>query len=166
MNKFYFLKLALSEFKVHKRRLVLTTLAIAWGTITIIILLAFGEGLKIELLKSQKGMGENLVVMWGGQTSKAYKGLPAGRNIRFTKEDIELIRASIPEIKGISGEFHKWNVDASVGKTQRSISLVGVDDDFGEMRNQIPRMGSRFIHPEDVDKKKRVIFMGWTAISK
>ena len=49
MNRFYFIKLALSEFKVHKRRLILTTLAIAWGTITIIILLAFGEGLKIEL---------------------------------------------------------------------------------------------------------------------
>ena len=166
MNKFYFLKLALSEFKVHKRRLFLTTLAIAWGIFTILLLLAFGEGLKTELVKSGKGMGENLVVMWGGQTSKAYKGLPAGRNIRFTKEDIELIRRSIPEIKGISGEFHKWGVDASVGKTQRSISLVGVDDQFGEMRNQIPRMGSRFLHPGDVDQKKRVIFMGWEAVSK
>jgi putative ABC transport system permease protein len=166
MSKFYFLKLALTEFKVHKRRLILTTLAIAWGTFTILILLAFGEGLKRELVKSGKGMGENLVVVWGGQTSKPYKGLPAGRTIRFSKEDIKLIKASIPEIKSISGETNRWDVDASVGKIQRSIMVVGVDDQFGEMRNQIPQMGSRFLHPEDVDKKKRVVFMGWDVINK
>jgi putative ABC transport system permease protein len=166
MNKLYFLKLALSEFKVHKRRLVLTTLAIAWGTFTILILLAFGEGLKRELVKSGKGMGENLVVVWGGQTSKPFKGLPAGRTIRFSKEDIKLIKASISEIKSISGETNRWNVDASVKKIQRNIMVVGVDDQFGEMRNQIPQRSGRFLHPEDVDKKKRVIFMGWNVINK
>lgn len=164
--RIYFLKLALAEFKVHKRRLILTTLAIAWGTFTILLLLAFGEGLKREIMKGNKGMGENLVVMWGGQTSKPYQGLPAGREITFNKDDTDVLKKNIPEIKSISGEYNRWGSDASLGQNQRSIMVVGVNDEFGEMRHQIPKMGSRFLHPDDILQKRRVVFMGWEVVKK
>ncbi len=164
--RFYFLKMAASEFKTHRKRLTLTTLAIAWGIFTILLLLAFGEGLRKELTRSGKGIGENIVVVWGGQTSKPWQGLSAGRPIRFSEEDLDAITANIPQILGISGEYNRWDADAGIGPNQRSIMVVGVDHDFGDMRNQIPCQGGRFLHPEDIALKRRVVFMGWEAVAK
>jgi len=161
MKYFYFIYLAISEFKTHRKRFLLTSLAIGWGIMAILMLLAIGEGLKKQLLKGQKGIGENIMILWGGQTSYPYQGLPTGRRIRFIPEDVELIKESVPEIKAISGEYHQWGVAASVGKIQRSILVCGANSSFGEIRNQIPNWGSRFLHPGDIKAKNRVVFIGW-----
>ena len=73
-------------------------LAIAWGTLSIVLLLSFGEGLKRAFHKGTRGMGEGIGVLWPGATTRAYVGLPSGRTIAFRDEDAELLRARIPSI--------------------------------------------------------------------
>ncbi len=48
------------------KRIVLTVLAIAWGTLSIVLLLSFGEGLKRAFAKGSRGMGEGIAVVWPG----------------------------------------------------------------------------------------------------
>ena len=45
---------------LQRKRASLTIAAIAWGTVAIVMLLSFGEGLKIQLMKGRRGMGENI----------------------------------------------------------------------------------------------------------
>ena len=82
----------------QRKRIGLTVMAIAWGTLSIVLLLSFGEGLKRSFHKGTRGMGEDIAVLWPGATTKACAGLPSGRAISFRDEDAELLRARIPEI--------------------------------------------------------------------
>ena len=51
---------------LQKKRAILTVAAIAWGTVAILMLLAFGEGLRNQMVKARRGMGENIAVWWSG----------------------------------------------------------------------------------------------------
>jgi len=41
--------------KIQRKRMILTVTAIAWGTVAIILLLSFGEGLKRSLEQGKRG---------------------------------------------------------------------------------------------------------------
>jgi len=165
-KRFYFLKLAFSEFYVHRKRFSLTALAIAWGTCTILLLLGFGEGLNANLMHMRYAVGDNVILVWGGRTSIPHMGLPAGRRIRFNPEDIAYVRESIPEIKSISGAFRERRAEAAAGTKVGTISLYGVDPDYGKSRNLEAQKGGRYLNEEDVEQKRRVIFMGWNVVKK
>src|SRR5688572_23466741 len=89
----------------NRKRIGLTVMAIAWGTLSIVLLLSFGEGMKRSFHRNSRGMGEGIGVLWPGATTKAYAGLPSGRPISFTDEDAPLLASRIPEILAISREY-------------------------------------------------------------
>jgi putative ABC transport system permease protein len=141
------------------KRIVLTVLAIAWGTISIVLLLSFGEGLKHAFSKGTRGMGEGIAVVWPGNTTRAWMGLPSGRPIPIKEEDPDLLRSRIPEIAMLSVEFAKWSSIAAGTKTVNN-RVRGVDPEFGELRNLIPQPGGRFLNALDMAEKRRVVFLG------
>ena len=69
------------DFRKQKKRITLTLIALAWGTISIMLLLAFGEGLHRQLTVNEKGIGDGIAVLWGGQTTVPYKGMGKGRSL-------------------------------------------------------------------------------------
>jgi putative ABC transport system permease protein len=146
--------------KIAKKRMILTVTAIAWGTVAIILLLSFGEGLRRSLDKGRKGLGESIVIIWMGETEKAFAGLPAGRPIRLTPDDVELALASVPEIASASGEMHNWNVQLVNGRTALNKRVVGVHPAYGELRTSYPQPGGRYIDELDQRLKRRVVFLG------
>jgi len=152
-------KLFQHDLAHQRKRMLLTMLAIGWGTLSIVILLSFGEGMKRAFAKGSRGMGEGIAVVWPGATTKPFKGLPAGRNIRFTEEDVELLRERVPEITLISPEYGRRRGVSHAGKTV-NVRIRGVSPDFGPMRNMIPQPGGRFLDPLDLAEKRRVIFLG------
>jgi putative ABC transport system permease protein len=153
-------RLFLRDLKKQKKRITLTIMALAWGTISIVLLLAFGEGLKRSLTKTQHGLGEDIVIMWGGQTSIPYQGLGKGRRIWFTDEDVELLKKRVPQIESISGEYQRWGVSITYKKNTVSEHVTGVYPSFKDMRVHYAEMGGRFIDDLDMQDKRRVIFLG------
>ena len=149
-----------SAAKIQRKRMALTVTAIAWGTVAIILLLSFGEGLKRSLEQSRRGLGESIVIIWMGETEKAYAGLPAGRPIRLVPDDVELLLKSVPEIRSASGEMHSSNVQLVNGRTALNKRLVGVHPAYGEMRTSFPQAGGRYIDELDQAAKRRVVFLG------
>ena len=134
-------------------------MAIAWGTLSIVLLLSFGEGMKRSFHRNSRGMGEGIGVLWPGATTRAYAGLPSGRAISFTDEDAELLGARIPEITGISREYAK-RVPVARGTKTVNARVRGVDPAFGEMRNIIPAAGGRFLNEMDSALKRRSVVLG------
>jgi len=65
MKELLIFRLFLRDLKKQKKRITLTIMAITWGTISIVMLMAFGEGLKRSLNKARHGMGKDIVVLWG-----------------------------------------------------------------------------------------------------
>jgi putative ABC transport system permease protein len=155
-----FFRLILREFKAQKMRLALTTGAVIWGTISITLLLAFGEGLETQMVRATHGLGDHIVIMGGGQTSRPYAGLPPGRRIRLTMDDMHLMRQAFPEIKTITAEYNTWGAALGYGRADYSKLLSGVTPEFGAMRSHYPQAGGRFLNALDEKFKRRVVFMG------
>jgi putative ABC transport system permease protein len=148
------------DFRKQKKRLTLTLIALGWGTVSIMVMLAFGEGLQRQLSTNQKGMGDGICVLWGGQTSIPFKGLGKGRPIRFTPEDVDYIKTRIPDIAEISGEFHGWSAKVQAGDNVINAHVTGVGPEFKDLRNHIPDWGGRMIDALDMDQRRRVAFLG------
>src|SRR5262245_29242756 len=87
--------LVLASSRLQKKRAVLTIAAIAWGSVALLLLLAFGEGLKQQLSTANRGMGTNICVIWASETTKNWQGMPAGRSIRFLPEDVPLLKERV-----------------------------------------------------------------------
>jgi putative ABC transport system permease protein len=155
-----FLQYFWRDFRKQKKRATLTVAAIVWGTFSILMLLAFGEGLKDQLGKNQRSLGENIFIIWGGQTSIPYKGLPRGRRISFRPEDLELVRKSVPEIARLGAEYSNWGVDVVNGKKVFSQHVTGEYPSYELMRTQYAESGGRYLNDEDMELKRRVVFLG------
>jgi len=148
------------DFRKQKKRITLTLVALGWGTISIMLLLAFGEGLQQQLTINKKGLGEGIGILWGGQTSIPFEGLGKGRPIRFTSEDVDYIKNRIPDIGRIGGEYHRWSAKIKYDDMVLSEHVTGITPEFEQMRNHIPERGGRMINHLDMNLQRRVAFLG------
>jgi len=158
------LRTVVSEFwndvRAQKLRTTLTILGITWGTVAVVVLLAFGTGLERATVKRFHGLGDRVVMVFGGTTTKPYQGFPDGRGIRLREEDAVILKAQIPEIERISPEFSRRGTPVRNGRAIMNPNITGVWPDYTWMRNVIPDWGGRFINQDDVDHRRRVVVLG------
>ena len=76
---------------LQKKRAILTVAAIAWGSLSLVLLLGFGDGLSLQLELASAGLGRDIAIFWPGETTKPWQGLEPGREIRPKIEDIKLV---------------------------------------------------------------------------
>ena len=154
------LQLFLRSARLQKKRATLTIAALAWGTVTILLLLAFGEGLKLEMSSSEQAMGNNLAILWPGETTIAYKGLPPGHRVQPRLEDVDFARPRMPELDAIWAELTSWRTALAYGRKTVNGRVIGTIADYGNARKHFPKPGGRFINPDDEREKRRVVFLG------
>jgi len=150
----------LRDMRSQKLRTLLTLFGIIWGTTAVVLLLAFGKGLHAQNQKSMHGLGEGIVILWGGRTSKAFQGFGKGRSIPLREEDALFLKREIKWMGGASPEYSRWSTYMKYKDNAVSQNMVGVHPVFAEMRNIYPELGGRFINKIDLDNKKRVVFIG------
>jgi putative ABC transport system permease protein len=153
------LHLFLRSARLQKKRATLTIASIAWGTVTILLLLAFGEGLKRQFSRNERAMGENLAIHWPGETSKAWKGLPEGRPIQPRIDDIPLLQARMPDVE-VWGEMSNSRTLLQYGRKTVNGRVSGVNWNYGDPRKHYPRPDGRFLDAADEEQKRRVVFLG------
>jgi putative ABC transport system permease protein len=149
-----------SSAQLQKKRAFLTIAAIAWGTVAILLLLAFGEGLKRQMDKNRRSTGENLAVMWPGETTKAWQGMPPGRPIRPRIDDVDMIRSQMPELKSVHGEVVSWRTAMQWERKTVNGRVLGAQRSYGDSRVHYPVAGGRWINAADEEQRRRVVFLG------
>jgi len=150
----------LHELRREKMRMFLTLLAICWGSANVVLMLSVGEGLRRQFGQSMSSMGEGIVLVWSGRTTKPYAGFGTGRWIGLREEDIPIIKRELPEIDLISAEYHRSGVILRCGRKRISVSIRGVYPCYGSMRKMNPEQGGRFLNELDEKRNRRVIFIG------
>ncbi len=144
----------------YKSRTLMTMFGIVWGTVTIVVLLAFGVGVKGSMSKSMHGIGEGIVIMFPGRTSIPYKGFARDRYIHFSEEDAFLLKREIRGIASVSPEYSTWEIPVRVGSRMNKPNITGIIPEYGPMRNIWPQPGGRWIDDLDIKDRKRVVFLG------
>ncbi|HEX9165038.1 MAG TPA: ABC transporter permease, partial [Gemmatimonadales bacterium] len=150
----------LGDLQAQRTRALLTFFAVAWGTLSVVLLLAFGEGLKRAVTGGLLAAGDRILMVGGGETSKAWQGLPQGRRIFLVEEDLELLRRSIPELDRGAPSYGRYGVSFQVDRTRTNAYTEGAGPDHEEMRQMFAADGGRFINEQDVLLKRRVVFLG------
>jgi len=144
----------------YKSRTFMTMFGIIWGTITVVVLLAFGVGVKRQMSKNMHGMGEGITILWPGRTSIPFQGYGRDRWIRFREEDAEILRSEIIQIEAISPEYSRWGTPVRVGEKVIKPNITGIYPEYGPIRNILEQPGGRWINNLDLKDRKRVVFLG------
>jgi putative ABC transport system permease protein len=159
VNSLAFLRQILQDVRHQKVRTLLTLFGITWGTVSVSLLVSFGEALQKRIVKNQRGLGENIVIAWPARTAIPYQGLGKGRRLRVSEDDIEALRREVPQAV-FSGEYSR---DESAFRRERvrlTPDISGTSPVFAAMRNLIPASGGRYVNDLDLDRRRRVVFLG------
>jgi len=150
----------LGDLRAHRTRTLLTVFAMVWGTISIVLLLAFGQGLRNQVSTGLLNAGERIFMVFGGQTSLEHEGLSRGRPIRLREDDLDLVLRAIPEFEFGSPSYGRSRTHLEAGENQTTTYMEGVNPIFSELRRMFPAPGGRFINQRDIDQRRRVLFLG------
>ena len=160
MHLFATLGQFLRDLNAQRLRTALTVLGITWGTVAVVVLLAFGIGLERQSKKNMHGMGDGIVVVFGGQTTKPFAGFPDGRDVRLRESDVRAVEQEIASIAQISPEYMERGVPVRVGRSSTMPAITGIDPVYSDMRNIIVERGGRFINQNDLGGRRRVAVLG------
>ncbi|HEY1463180.1 MAG TPA: ABC transporter permease [Terriglobales bacterium] len=148
----------------NRLRSTLTMLGIMWGLASVVILLAYGQGLGGSILHAFMNMGNNVMVLWPGQTSMQAGGERAGKKVNYQYADVEAIRDEVPIVRAVSAESD-FSFGYKVGTRVVSIQTRGVELPYGQMRN-LGLADGRYFHEDDFLQHRRVIILGYSAAKK
>ena len=156
---------AAAALNFNRQRSLLTMVSLAWGVACFVILYAYGEGFGNALKTSFQAVGQDLVLMFGGQTSTQAGGERSGRKIRLELEDAELIRENVPLVGAASAEIMIRNANVVRGYRELNMSVRAAEPSYGKVRNMSMAEG-RWLSPEDYQAKQRTAVLGAKAAVK
>lgn len=149
---------------VRKNRLrtALTALGVFWGMFMLLLMLGFGNGLERGVTGNMRGFATNAVYVWGQRTTMPYKGLPPGREVEFTNQDIEAL-ARIPGVEHLAPrvQLGGWRDGNNVTRGVKTGNF-GVMGDFPEVEVIAPMRfeRGRFLNHLDLVERRKVAVIG------
>ena len=143
----------------NKLRTGLTGFAVAWGIFMLIVLLGAGNGLINAQMNQSNRFLSNSMKIFGGETSKPYKGLKEGRNIRLQDRDVETTRNDFTEyMDEVGAVVDQYGQTISCGQQYISKTLSGVYPNHCDV-DKIEMMHGRFINELDIKQQRKVIIL-------
>lgn len=141
------LKQAYSAMRHDLRRTLLTMAGMAWGIATVVLLLSYGNGFGKAIEAIFQSFGATAVGVFPGRTSQQAGGNKAGVQIRFTNDDIELLRNNLPLCRHVVRELDK---QSTVQNNNRAFSfqVLGLDPAIQQVWN-LDMSEGRFINDAD-----------------
>jgi putative ABC transport system permease protein len=158
------LQQAFSAMRHDLRKTLLTMAGMAWGIATVVLLLAYGNGFAGAIENIFESFGATAVGVFPGRTSQQEGGNKAGVQVRFTNDDLELLRNNVPLTKHIARMSEK---DVTAQNENRSFTMpvLGVDAAMGDIWALEMEQG-RFVDDADNDRHGLVAAIGSEARDK
>jgi len=141
------LQQAVSAMRHDLRRTLLTMAGMAWGIATVVLLLSYGNGFGQAIQNIFESFGATAVGIFPGRTSQQAGGNKAGVIVRFTNDDVELLRNNVPLCRHIARMLQK---DSTVQNNNRSFTfpVMGLDPSIQDIWNLEFEEG-RFLNDAD-----------------
>ncbi len=139
--------------------------SLAWGVSCFVILYSYGEGFGTALRTCFQAIGQDLIVVFGGQTSSQAGGERAGRRVRLEFDDVQTIRDNVPMAAAAAAEMMVRGLTVVRGYRQQNTAIRAVEPPYGRIRNMTMAAG-RWLAPEDNATRERVAVIGAKAAEK
>lgn len=156
----FILKSAAFDFSRNKLRTALTSLGILIGVSSVVLLLAFGLGLRIYIGEQFESLGSNLVYVmpgtFGGSGGIGFRPGAFG-SVRFDEKDLSQLK-KIKETRAVVGAFARTS-DVSAGGETQTVDVFAATPEIFPVRNFELAFG-RFYDDADIDKRAKVAVLG------
>jgi len=146
----------------HKLRTFLTMFGIAWGIVSIVLMVAAGEGLRVGQAKVAETLGKDVMIVFHGRTSLQAGGQRAGRVVQWSEEDLPYITTTATECQYVLPELEQETVRTHSAYNNAAFLVTGSLPEFGWVRTLNPGEG-RFYNQSDEREARRVAFLGTDA---
>lgn len=154
------MKSAFDDFRRNKIRTFLTSLGILVGVLAVVLLIAFGLGLKAYIKNQFESLGTNIVVVLPGQPFQGggfRSGPGAIGSIRFDEKDYNNLK-KVKNSKYVVPGFTKTTKITTNGANEIA-DLYATSPDVFPARNLTIQHGNYFTK-EDLSKRSKVAVIG------
>lgn len=124
---------AAQALRFNLQRSILTTISLAWGVACFVILYSYGDGFHVALDTAFRAVGQDLVLMFGGQTSTQAGGERAGRRVRLERSDVDAIRDAVPMVAAVSPEAMIRGATVVRGYRTQTLTIRAVAPTYGRI---------------------------------
>ena len=129
-------------WRATRFRAALSMLGISWGIVSVVMLLAYGNGFHDAIAAGFRGaFGSGVAVIWPGQTSMQAGGERAGRRVRLQVDDVAGARDAAADPLG-EPRVHRAPADRLRRSPGACTAIRGVNPIYGEMRDEKRRAGA------------------------
>jgi putative ABC transport system permease protein len=146
------------------RKTMLTMAGMAWGIATVVLLLAYGNGFGAAITNIFQSFGATAVGIFPGRTSQQAGGNKAGVPVRFTNDDIDLLRNNVPLCKHVVRMSQKSSLVQNGNRTF-TMPVMGMDSAIEEIWNLSMDQG-RFLDDADNARHGLLAVIGSEARDK
>ncbi len=144
--------------RTSKLRTLLTGISVSWGIFMLILLLAISKGILNASTEHTMSNDPNRITLWGGRTSKAYKGYKEGRYIPLKGRHFETIKESDPDnITNVTAEVSYKGQISTTKDYLATQSCQGVFPSYFTGRYQL--VNGRYINEADIRGKRKSIVL-------
>ena len=143
----------------NRTRSILSGFTVAFAILLFTILFGLANGLNNTFSEAFVDDAANAVFIRSGRTTKAHKGLQAGRRIQFKNQDYDYIKSDFePSIEFITARIYR-NVAASYRNEKDNYSVRAVHPDHQYLEKTKVTQG-RYINQRDMDMRTKSIVIG------
>ena len=143
----------------HKLRTALTMFGIAWGIVSITLMVAAGEGLRVGQQRVADQFGKDIMIVFAGRTSLQAGGTRAGRDVEWTATDHRAVQDQSPSCAYVLPELGQDNVPVHSSYNSGALLVTGSLPPFADIRS-IPVGEGRYPNWDDEEQARRVAFLG------
>lgn len=158
----FIIKSALDDLRRNKIRSILTSLGILIGVASVVLLIAFGLGLKKYIADQFETLGQNLIMVLPGQGFSRNGGQGLIGGIQFDEKDLAKVKR-IKSIHASAGYFLKTVRIESKTNSQISTLLAATADSFDVTNLEIDK-GSIFSNADNEKGAKVTVLGGEIAL--
>lgn len=146
----------------HKLRTLLTMFGIAWGVVSIVLMTAAGEGLRVGQAKQAETLGRDVMIVFHGRTSLQAGGQRAGRQVHWVDTDIAAVANEATDCRYVLPELEQNDVRSHTNFNAAAFLVTGSLPPFAYVRSLAAGEG-RFYNWDDEREGRRVAFLGSDA---
>ena len=146
----------------HKLRAFLTMFGIAWGVVSIVLMVAAGEGLRKGQEIQERNLGKDVMIVFHGRTSLQAGGLHAGRLVHWEDPDVAAVQTESPDCEYAIPELEQNTVSIHSNFNNAAFTVTGSYPQFSYIRS-IDVGSGRFYDWDDMREARRVAFLGSEA---
>ncbi len=146
----------------HKLRAFLTMFGIAWGIVSIVLMVAAGEGLRKGQEEQARNLGKDVMIVFHGRTSLQAGGTAAGRMVHWEDSDVGVVQAEAPDCEYAIPELEQNDVRIVSNFNNAAFTVTGSYPAFAYIRSLDVGSG-RYYDWDDMREARRVAFLGSDA---